>query len=505
MLSYTRPALLTRPTVEVPQQPLLIVSNRGPVEFYHDATGRLRRRQASGGVASALTSVANSAPVSWIATAAGEADREVALAGAPLDVGDGTQLRLVAPPREAYDLYYGTFCNPMLWFLQHSMWDRLERPDARGEALYAWEHGYLPVNQAIAEVVAGEFRSGRNCGSVMLHDYHLYAAPLFIRNLCPGAALQHFIHIPWPGLEAWQDLPRQIVDSIFEGLLANDSVVFQTEKWAQDFLLTCWAFFPSARIDFTDGVVTYRGRRTKVSVNPISVDVFDLRSQLSTPEAQPYFGSLGAETAEKTIVRVDRLDPSKNIDAGFRAFDRLLQSHPEWAGRVRMLSFLVPSRGSIPEYRSYADEVFALADEINARHGTKNWKPIKLFYEHNRLQALVALSLYDVLVVNPLIDGMNLVSKEGPVLNRRDGALVLSEAAGSFEELRGGAIGVAPEDIEGTANALHTALTLPEVERRERAALLRRAILKHDIGRWLQVQLEDLASIDDTKPAPAAA
>jgi len=149
--------------------------------------------------------------------------------------------------------------------------------------------------------------------------------------------------------------------------------------------------------------------------------------------------------------------------------------------------------------------VFALADEINARHGTKAWTPIKLFYEHNLLQALVALSLYDVLMVNPLIDGMNLVSKEGPVLNRRDGALVLSEAAGSFEELRGGAIGVAPEDVEATAAALHAALTLPEGERRERAAILRRAVLKHDIGRWLQVQLEDLASINDTKPAPAAA
>jgi len=505
VLSYTRPALLTRPSVVAPQQPLIIVSNRGPVEYYYDVIGQLRRRQARGGVASALTSVVNSAPISWIASAATEADREVALAGDLLNVGEGTQLRLVAPPREAYDLYYGTFCNPVLWFLQHSMWDRLERPDARREAVDAWEHGYLPVNQAIAEVAAGEFRRGRNCGSVMFHDYHLYAAPLFLRNLCPGAALQHFIHIPWPGLEAWQNLPRQIVDSIFEGLLANDSVVFQTEKWAQDFLLTCWAFFPNARVDFTDGVVTYRGRRTKVSVNPISVDVFDLRSQLSAPEARPYFASLAAEAAEKTVVRVDRLDPSKNIDVGFRAFDLLLQSHPEWAGRVRMLSFLVPSRESIPEYRSYADRVLALADEINARHGTKAWTPIKLFYEHNRLQALVALSLYDVLMVNPLIDGMNLVSKEGPVLNRRDGALVLSEAAGSFEELRGGAIGVAPEDVEATAAALHAALTLPEGERRERAAILRRAVLKHDIGRWLQVQLEDLASINDTKPAPAAA
>ncbi len=505
MPTYTRPALYTRPSILAPQQPLLIVSNRAPVEYYHDDAGRLRRRPARGGVASALTSVANSTPVSWIASAASEADRDVALAGGLVDFGQGASLRLVAPPREAYDLFYSTFCNPMLWFLQHSLWNRLRRPDPRAEALHAWEHGYLPVNQAIAEVAAGEFRSGRNCGSVMLHDYHLYAAPLFIRNLCPGAALQHFIHIPWPGLEAWQDLPRQIVDSICEGLLANDSVVFQTEKWAQDFLLTCWAFFPAARVDFTEGIVTYRGRRTRVSVNPISVDVFDLRSQLSSPEARPYFASLTAETAVKTIVRVDRLDPSKNVDAGFRAFDRLLQSHPEWLGRVRMLSFLVPSRESIPEYRSYAEQVIALADEINARHGTKSWAPIKLFYEHNRLQALVALSLYDVLMVNPLIDGMNLVSKEGPVLNRRDGALVLSEAAGSFEELRGGAIGVDPEDIEATADALHTALTLPEGERRERAALLRRAVLKHDIGRWLQVQLEDLASINDTKPAPAAA
>ena len=504
MLTYTRPALLSSPAI-TEEQPLLIVSNRGPIEYYHDETGRLRRRRASGGVASALTSIANSAPISWIATAATAADREVAMNGGILDVGEGTRLRLVAAPKEAYDLFYGTFCNPILWFLQHSLWERLDRRDTRSEAIHAWEHGYLPVNQAVAETVASEFRSTRNCGTVMLHDYHLYAAPMFIRNLCPCASLQHFIHIPWPSLEAWQELPRQIVDSICEGLLSNDSVVFQTERWAQDFLLMCWAFFPSARVDFSEGIVTYRGRRTRVSANPISVDVFDLRSQLSSPEARPYYSRLASETAEKTIVRVDRLDPSKNVDAGFRAFGLMLEQHPEWSGRVRMLSFLVPSRTSIPEYRSYAEDVFALADEINDRYGGGDWTPIKVFYEHDRLQALVALSLYDVLMVNPLVDGMNLVSKEGPVLNRRDGALVLSEAAGSFEELREGALSVRPEDIEGTAEALFTALTLGEEERRERSALMRRAVLRHDIGRWLQVQLHDLAAIVDTKPAPAAA
>jgi trehalose 6-phosphate synthase len=340
---------------------------------------------------------------------------------------------------------------------------------------------------------------------VMLHDYHLYAAPLFIRNLCPNATLQHFIHIPWPSLETWQELPRQIVDSICEGLLSNDSVVFQTQKWAQDFLLMCWAFFPGAHVDFSEGIVTYRGRRTRVSANPISVDVFDLRSQLSAPEARPYFSRLAAETAEKTIVRVDRLDPAKNIAAGFKAFDLLLRQHPEWSRRVRMLSFLVPSRAGIPEYQSYTEDVFALADEINARHGSGGWTPLKIFYEHDRLQALVALSLYDVLMVNSLVDGMNLVSKEGPVLNRRDGALVLSEAAGSFDGLREGALPIRPDDVEHTAQALFRALTLSEGERRERAAVLRRAVLRHDISRWLQVQLDDLATIDDIKPAPAAA
>ena len=170
-----------------------------------------------------------------------------------------------------------------------------------------------------------------------------------------------------------------------------------------------------------------------------------------------------------------------------------------------MLSFLVPSRTSIPEYRAYADEVFALADEINARHGSGDWTPIKMFYEHNRLQALVALSLYDVLMVNPLVDGMNLVSKEGPVLNRRDGALVLSEAAGSFEELRDGAPGVRRR----TSRARRRRCTRRSACRKGSAAsgplLLRRAVLRHDIGRWLQVQLDDLATIDDIKPAPAAA
>lgn len=479
---------------------LLVVSNRAPVEHYLDDGGRLRRGPAGGGVATALASVADSLPTSWVASAASREDRMLAADGGSIPLADGGHLRLVAPPAEAYDLFYGTFCNPILWYLQHSLWGRLRRTDVKERALGAWERGYLPVNQAFAEAIVDELRDRGRPAWVMLHDYHLYAAPRFIRDLRPTAALQHFIHIPWPGPEAWQELPPVITESICESLLANDSVVFQSQSSVQNFLLTCWAFLADAQVDFGGGTVAYRGRRTRVWANPISVDVSDLRSRVSSPEARPHYARLADEVGERTIVRVDRLDPSKNVAAGFRAFDLVMQRHPEWLGRVRFLAFLVPSRTGVPEYRAYAEEVFSQVEETNARHGKGGWTPIRVFYEHNRLQALIAMTLYDVLLVNSLSDGMNLVSKEGPVVNERDGAVVLSVTAGSFTELWEGALPVWPEDVEGTAEALHTALSMPHAERGERALRLRQAVLRHDLDRWFQRLVQDLVGIEATEP-----
>lgn len=485
--------------------PMIIVSNRAPIEYYLDGEGSLRRRLTAGGVSAALTSISNYMPVTWVASASSAADRLVAADNRPLALGENSSLRLVAAPAEAYDLFYNSFCNPLLWFVQHSLNHSLQGREAAQKTLRAWEHGYLPVNQAIAEAVATELQAYGGRGWVMLHDYHLYAAPLFIRNLCPEAVLQHFVHVPWPCLDAWQHLPRQVVDSIVEGLLANDSVVFQTEGSAQEFLLTCWALFPRAKVDFNNGSLVYRGHHTRVWANPMSVDVFELRSRLSSPEARPYFERLEREAAERTIVRVDRLDPSKNILAGLQAFDLLLRDHPEWSGRVTFLQFLVPSRTKIAEYKEYAKKVFSTVRDINARYGRADWTPVKVFYEHNRLQSLVALTLYDVLIVNSVADGMNLVSKEGPVLNRRDGAMLLSVTAGSYQELRDGVLAVSPDNVAGTADALHRALSMSPEERHERATLLRRAVLRHDFSRWLQLQMEDLTAIESIKPAPAAA
>lgn len=477
------------------QSRLLLASNRGPIEHGVDATGHLTGRGCAGGVATALACASDGTPVTWIASATSAADRLLADEGA-VKLGDGKLLRLVAPPAKAYDLSYGTFCNRILWFLQHGLWGRLHRSNLEKEALYAWECGYLPVNQAFAEAVVDELRRTDGPGRVMLHDYHLYAAPILIRNLCPRATLQHFIHIPWPSSDAWEKLPRPIAASICQSLLANDSVVFQTETSAYNFLRTCRAFVPDADVYFTAGLIAQRGRRTHVWANPISVDVSDLQSRLASPESRAYREKLAGALSERTIVRVDRLDPSKNVDGGFQAFNLLLQKYPEWRGRVSFLACLVPSRTGVPEYRTYAEKVFGLIEAINSHYGTPSWQPITVYYEHNRLQALVALELYDVLLVDSLSDGMNLVSKEGPVVNQRDGVLVLSTAAGSYDELRDAALAVLPDDIEGTADALAQALSLPGAERRARAHHLRQVILRHQLGDWLRLLMEDFAEIE---------
>ena len=470
---------------------LIMVSNRGPLEHYLDGHGRIQRRRTAGGVATALASLQSDTPLTWISGAGSETDRLLAAQGQLIDLGGNKRLRQVSSSARAHELFYGTLCNPVLWFLQHSLWDRLERAPSEGELHEAWEQGYLAVNRTFAEAVVQELDRGQHRSRVLFHDYHLYAAPLFVRNLRPNALLQHFIHIPWPEPEAWQELPRSIVASICEGLLANDSVVFQTERCARNFTRTCEAFLSGMAIDRSKGTVMRGGRHTRVWWNPVSVDIWDLRSLLASPEAEADRARLGAALSERTIVRVDRLDASKNVAAGFRAYGRLLESHPEWAGRVTFLAFLVPSRTTVPEYQAYADEVFKEVEAVNARYGTSEWTPIKVFHEQNRTQALVALSLYDVLLVNPIVDGMNLVSKEGPVLNERDGVLVLSTEAGSFAELSAGALPVHPEDVQGTADALHTALSMSGSERRERSRHLREAVVRHDLSRWLHVLLED--------------
>jgi trehalose 6-phosphate synthase len=479
---------------------LILVSNRGPVTHQLDESGRIRRMDADGGVAVALASVARSQPVTWIAGACTFADRIVALTGKPVRIGEDSHVKLVNLPEDVYRPFYQSLCNPMLWFVQHGIAAELR---AEGhDVVSAWESGYVPANRLFAEAVIEEI--GENeCAPVMLHDYHLYLVPRMIRDARPHAVLQQFVHIPWPRPEAWRILPDEIVRELCAGLLANDSVVFQTEDSVEAFMATCGVYLDDAEVFARRGKITYEGQTTSVWANPISVDLQDLQALARSQETQHYFESLSA-TRQQTIVRVDRLDPSKNVLRGLEAYELLLERRSDLLDHVRFISYLVPSRTGIPEYDDYAAAVFRKADHINSRFATADWNPVTVHYEQNRAQAFAGLRLYDVLMVNSVADGMNLVSKEGPMVNETDGVLILSRTAGSYDELNAGALSVDPLDIVATAGALEAALEMPKDERRRRSALLREAIERHQLRDWLRHQTNDLNATRHVRESAAA-
>lgn len=474
-----------------------MVSNRGPVEYHVSREGQLTEHRGRGGLVTALSAVSHYTGVTWIAAALTEGDRRVAQQRTRRDLaartpGEQLNSRFVVIPPDAYRKYYDTISNPLLWFLQHYMWNSPITPDIDETTYDAWHSGYVEVNRQFAEAVLQEIAADEPKPFVMLQDYHLYLAAGQIRAQAPGAILQHFTHIPWPAAGYWELLPQFMRQAIFAGLCANDIVGLQTRRYAQNFLHACEFALAEAEIDYNAQTVWYRGHLTRVRAYPISIDVAEVQRVIRSAPARTYQEQLQRLTGSYTIVRVDRVDPSKNILRGFKAFDLFLRRHPELVGKVRFLAFLVPSRTSIPEYKEYAEQIMQLVRAVNARYGSPDWQPISVFYENNYAQALAALSLADAVLVNPVIDGMNLVAKEACIVNQRDAVLVLSESAGSYDQLREGVLGVAPADVEGTARALHAALTMPAAERRERAVWLREQVEREDLAAWLYRQFDDL-------------
>lgn len=480
--------------VEPAPRRLIIASTRGPVEHYVTDAGSIRRRDAGGGVAVALRGVAERAAVTWVAAACGFADQIVARTGRKVPIGRESDLRLLPLPDTAYEPYYRVFCNPLLWFAQHSLSSDLHQSHSGPEAIRAWRDGYVAVNRAFAEAIVEEIDEAGGETDVMLHDYHLYLVARMLRQR-RSVAIQQFIHIPWPSPEQWNVLPGPLVREICRGLLGNDSVVFQDDTSVENFKDTCLAYLgDEVQVASSSPYVGHSEGETFVWCNPISVDAARLKALAATDDMKRCRAELD-EPGLQTILRVDRLDPSKNVLRGFEAFDLMLRMQPELRGRVRFLACLVPSRSGIPEYDDYAAATFNMVRSINERYGTASWSPISVLYEQNRDQALAALSLYDVLLVNSVADGMNLVSKEGPVLNTRDGMLVLSETAGSHSELKHAAFSVNPLDVEATAASLAAALQLPLSERQERSEKLRRAVESYQLSDWLRAQIKDLELI----------
>ena len=436
--------------------------------------------------------------VTWVASAISDEDRAVAAehGGSFAErTADGApyRLRLVSHDSAAYERFYNVFANPTLWFLQHYLWGLGTAPEFGPELDDAWSLGYVPVNEALARAALEELDREPDA-SVLFHDYHLYLAPGLVREARPGVVTSHFVHIPWPEADYWHALPRKLRVAVHEGLLANDVVGFHTERWRRAFLLAAERLL-DARVDHESGTVEHRGHTTRVVARPISVDPAEFDRLSEDPAVLEREAALVGRRPELLVLRVDRTDPSKNIVRGFHAFGLLLERHPELHGRVGMAALLTPSRQDIPEYADYVAAVEAAALEVNERFGRDGWQPVELDLADDFFRSVAGYKQFDVLLVNPVFDGLNLVTKEAFLVNEHDGVLVLSENAGVHAELAEWALTVNPLDVSGQAEALFAALTLEPAERRRRAEAIQAHVREHDITEWVAAQLADLDAV----------
>ncbi len=490
--------------------PLVLVSNRGPVTIQDD--GSFKR--GGGGLVTALTGLASHRDATWIASTMTDGDAEKArdAGGHPFTIdapeGGSYSVRLVESEPDAYDRFYNIFANPMLWFIQHYLWDQSNAPDIRQHEVEAFDHGYNTVNQDLANAVLEEI-DGQQEPVVMVHDYHLYTLPAMVRRERPDCFLHHFIHIPWTQSDAWKVLPNRIREEIFRGLLANDIIGFHTKSYRRNFLQCCVDLM-GLEVDMERGMVYVDDRTVWVRAYPLPIDFAATQALARRDRVREFEDKLLARRRDFSILRVDRADLSKNILRGFTGFDIFLEQHPEYHERITFTAQLMPSRTDVPEYAEYLERIEALVAVVNHRHGTPDWMPIDLKLRDDLEEAVASYKHYDVIMVNAMFDGMNLVAKEAALVNERDGVSILSENTGAHEELGEYALTVNPFDVQELADSIHEALTMEADERARRAAALKEILTSRDPGDWIDEQVADIRrkargeDADVVEPAPVA-
>jgi len=472
----------------------ILVCNRAPSEPKPE--GGFKR--GAGGVITALLTLAEATEADWVACARNEDERQLATShGSAVTVpllNSTGRLHYAIPTKEQYDMYYGVFANPVLWFIQHYLWDLGNEPVIDDRIHQAWEEGYVEVNRLIAEKVIEVARAAPSRPLVLVHDYQLYLVPQMVRDQLPGAIIQHFIHIPWPTPQYWKVLPKQMRDAILEGLLGCDIVGFQSSLDVRNFLLTCEENF-GLQVDEKERAVFYGGRVVYARHYPISIDVATTSRLAASRGVKRQERELAEWRPRHLISRIDRTDPSKNIVRGFIAYDKLLRYHPELRGEVQFWAFLQPSRQDVAVYSRYLRQIRQTVGRINSEFGTETWQPVRLEIGESERKAVASLKNFDVLLVNPVYDGLNLVVKEGALVNATNGVIVLSENAGAHEELQAHVLSINPFDVEATAAALYTGLTIGLAGRKRLNEGAREVVRSNDITRWISRQVQDLRDL----------
>jgi trehalose 6-phosphate synthase len=483
---------------------VLVASNRGPLSFTAGPGGRLSARRGGGGLVSGLLSVAAERDVLWVCAALSDADRAAARRAPDGQLSlDGTTggagVRLLDIPPGTFGAAYNKVANSVLWFVQHLLYSTPHEPQFGAAFQRDWDE-FRRYNAAFAAALA----TAPGADRAVVQDYHLSLVPRMLAERRPGIRIAHFTHTPWAPPEYFRILPDAVGREVLEGMLGADHAGFLSLRWADAFLACCQEILGAA-VDHTARQVRYRGHLTTVGVHPLGVDAAELTGRAAQPDVQERAAALaGATRGARLIVRVDRTELSKNIIRGLAAFRELLVTRPQWRGKVTHVAFAYPSRTDVPEYRAYTEDIQRLAAVINEEFGTPDWQPLMLEVFDDFARSLAAYLLADVLLVNPIRDGMNLVAKEAPILSRHGCAVVLSTEAGAADELGSEALLVNPYDISATAEALHAALVMPDAERIRRCQALAEISAAMPPRRWFDGQLAALDPPGEPDPVPAA-
>jgi trehalose 6-phosphate synthase len=472
---------------------IVIVANRGPNDFVWQ-DGAWVTRTATGGLVSMLTPLARRSNVAWFCCVSEPPDATLARSGLFTTAADQTDPRLhvipVPMPADTYHAYYGQISNEVLWMLQHRVIGAGGFEFLDSAHHQAWGR-YLEANARLATAIA---RSGRRPEAFLVQDYHLYPLPGLLRGHFHDTPILHFTHIPFPDPPVLRLIPDPWRQTILKGMLGADVIGLQTRMDVRNFLACCTEFL-DVQVDSDSGSIQMAdGRRSFARAYPASVEPRSLRRTMRTPEVAAAQARLAADRGDAmTIIRVDRLDPSKNQQVGFLAFSRLLEVRPDLCGRVRFLAFMVPSRTDLSVYRAYRDAVYRTIDDINARYADAcGGPPIRIYYTNDREQALAAMERCSVLLINSLQDGMNLVAKEWAVVAETPGVLIVSETAGVSADAADCALLISPLDVEGTALAMSDALDMPQADKRARHTRFLERVMRWSAHDWINAQLADL-------------
>ncbi len=468
---------------------LVVASNRGPLSIDVTEDGEDKISRGSGGLVSGMQSALIASPHAvWICAAMNERERAIAkqVDGGRLSevpaiaealAGD-FDVAMQAIDPQTFRYAYNGIANSTLWFLLHMLYAPARTPIFDMQWRRQWS-AYDRFNRSIADAIAREAADG---ATVMVQDYHLLLVPRMLRDLRPDLRIGHFTHTPWVSPDYFRMLPDDVARALLDGMMGADLLGFHTRGWADQFAACC-----------ADVLGEHPGGRLRVF--GLTTDIDQIRERGGRRDVEAAMRKLRDTVGDRKLIsRVDRTELSKNVFRGLLAYRELLRRWPHWRGKVVHAVFDYPSREDVPEYREYIAAVERLAQEIDDEFGDEDWAPLILEIRQDYPAALASLRMADVVFVNPVRDGMNLVVLEGVVLSDGDPTVVLSRTAGAADLLGDDALLINPFDINQTADALHHALSMPDAQRSARAKRLRQAAGSLPPDDWFQAQLDALGT-----------